>query len=366
MFKIQYLIYLYITLCVAMMIFNVFYMIYFNSRKKKIQKRNKALIRKIDSQIKLLESGLYVSKKHRKYLEQKLQNISNLYILEDALEIHKKEYTQKYIDENKAVFRELCKTYLKKDTVAKAYFAYILGKYKIGGNKPKTPITNYLFAMLEEESLYCVDNALIAFYRLGNLDNIIEAIEIIDKREVYQNTNIILKGMFAYEGSQEEMALRLWDKFDTFGYNVKIAIINYISIISKGEWNDTIYNLLKKGTLNKELKIAIINYFSKHHDERVQDILYQIVELPTLNNIEYIIATIKALVNYPGENTIQVLKKVILQKNHWNIQVEASKALNDLGLNYIQLIDIYNGENQKARNILKYISKRQKNNKIAV
>lgn len=285
MFEVQNLIYVYIALCFAMMIFNWFYMMYNNSSKKKMQKRDKKLIKKIDLQLALIQSGYQVSAKHKKYLEEKLKKVSNLYIFEEALSIYEEEDILKYIEEIKIIFIGLCKIYEKKDSITKAYFAYIIGKYKITKNNRNEQITSYLFQMLEEESIYSVDNAMRAFYKLENLNDIMKAIKIIDKKANYNNIDVITKGLLTYEGNKEELAKKLWEEFENYKEKLKSAIIQYISEISDGNWNDQMYNLLKEQKQTQGVKIAIIKYFEKHYDPRIKEILFKILKTPGMKNI---------------------------------------------------------------------------------
>lgn len=357
MFEIQNLIYIYMALCLAMMIFNLVYMIYNNSSTKNIQKRNKSIMKKIDMQITLLKSNCHVSARHKKYLEKKLLKVSNLYMLEETLKIYPKKYVEEYIEEVSSVITGLCKEYLKKNTLSKAYLAHFIANYEIGYKKDVVAVTNYLFNLLDSEDLYCIDNAMTALYKIGNLKDVKKAIKIIDKKESYQNIDMIVKGLLLYNGNPQVLAECLWEEFNTYSDKLKIAIIEYITIISDNDWNDEMLELLIISNVKKEVKMAVMNYFVKNQDERIREVLYKLVETTNIREADYLVIAIRALRNYPGEKTVAILKKM-LQKNQWNVQVEASKTLKYLDVDYFQLADIYNGENQKARNILRYVIKK--------
>ena len=359
MFEVQNLIYIYMILCVAMIVFNWFYMIHNTRTDKKMEKRDKQLIKKIDVQIALIKGKEHVSVKHKKYLEAKLVKVTNLYIFEETLNFHEKEYVNEYIEEIKMIFIKLCKIYTKKPAIEKAYFTYILGKFEIGNKLESEGVSAFLFDMLNEESIYCIDNAMSTICKIGNIRNIIKATKIIDKKSNYQNIEIIVKNLQNYKKDNQELSKKLWENFEGYSLKLKVVTINYISANANEYWNKIMYEKLLDTKEKIEIKIAIIKYFSKNYYENVKKELFNILKLKGIKNTEYIITAIKALKIYPGTDTILELKQ-ILQRNQWNIQTAASETLNYLGVNYLQLADIYNGENQKARRILKYVTYRQK------
>ena len=82
MLEIQYLIYVYMALCACMMIYNIVYTIYNRTTEKNIAKQKNSFVKKVRNQINLVESGLLLVAKHRKYLYSKLKWVHNLLIFE--------------------------------------------------------------------------------------------------------------------------------------------------------------------------------------------------------------------------------------------------------------------------------------------
>ena len=360
MFEVQNLIYVYMTLCFAMMIFNLAYMFYQSSSNKKIQRRNKTLMKRIDVQMSLIKNHETILEIHKSYLYHKLRRVANLYVFEETLEFYSPELVEVYLAQVEGVFINLCDVYIKKNSIEKAYFAYLLGKYKVGKKKEILAITKYLFHMLEEGSVYCVDNAMTTFYKLGDIENIVHALFIVDKKELYQNSLVIEKGFSLYKANEEEFADILWSIKDKLSLKIKIAIISYITKLSDNtKWNDEMYELLIDSNSKIELKKAIVEYFGVHYDERVRDELYKILRLPTSKYSDYIIETIRTLKIYPGKETIAALKD-ILKNEQWIFQIEAAETLNYLDVNYLQLLDIYDSQHQNARDILKYVISRER------
>lgn len=357
MFRVEYLIYFYIVLCVLMIFFNYFYMLHRSRRYKKIQQGNKKLIKYMEQEISCIINEYQITEKSKKYLKKKLKSVYNLYIVEDILNKHGLKIVEAYINEYKEVFCNLCKDYIKKDVIARSYFAYFVGKYRICNDR----VIEYLLSLLRDDEIYCIDNSLQALYSFGNVNYIIHAFKIVDSSTSYQNENMILKGLQTYTGDKEKLIEFFVKNFDVLTEKIKIVIIRYITEEMSNKWNEELYGLILDSKNNKKIKIEIIKYFAVHYDKRIKDILFKILELPVINNKEYIKVSVGVLKNYPGDDTIKALKKV-LQMKEWELQVEAAKVLNYLVSDSLKLADIYNGDNKNARHILRYIN--DKNKKI--
>ena len=57
--------------------------------------------------------------------------------------------------------------------------------------------------------------------------------------------------------------------------------------------------------------------------------------------------------NYPGEETVALLTKN-LRSTNWYIRYNAAESLNALGVEYGELVDIFDGRDGYARDILQF------------
>ena len=68
---------------------------------------------------------------------------------------------------------------------------------------------------------------------------------------------------------------------------------------------------------------------------------------------EYKAIGASALAKYKSKEVIDVLKDA-LKSNNWYIRYNASESLVSLDVEYMELVDIYNGADRYAREILEY------------
>ena len=74
---------------------------------------------------------------------------------------------------------------------------------------------------------------------------------------------------------------------------------------------------------------------------------------------EYTSIACFALASYPGERTIAVLKKNLSSRN-WYVRLNASQSLENLNLEYADFIDIFEGNDRYAGEMICYRFDRQK------
>lgn len=352
MFKIEYLIYIYMTLCACMMVFNIIYMIFTSSTEKSKNKSKNAIIKKINAQLNLVENGLKVSIRHKQYLYKKLKRTYNLLIFEYDLDLQAEDTVAKYIKEIQIIFNDLAIYYEKSDGIKKAYFAYIIDKYRIMENTKSSILVNTMYQFLKEDSIYCRDNSFKAIINSSNITYIIEALKILNKLEYYYYPDVIFKGLIQFKGNSEELGNRLWKEFEKLNTQIKIAIVRYANKL-KLDYKEEFYKTAIKEETEEEVKIEIIKYFGENYYELAQKLLIEFTKEKGIRNQKIIIESAKALKKYNNQATKEALK-MLMKRTDWEIKEAASESLSAISTSYYELADIYNGEDELARRILKY------------
>lgn len=352
MFEIQYIIYIYMALCACMMIFNIVYILYNKSSEKFYENENHGISKKINNQFKILQNNERVTVSHMRYLNFMLRGTENLLLFEQCIDKQDKKLVQKYLASVQYVFSELMPYYQKTDGIKKAYFAYIIEKYGISKDINDNVLKNSLYIFLEDESVYCRDYSLKALIKIGNSDDIIRALKKIEETNYYYYPEMILENLKQYKGDSAQLAERLWEKFKEFDENIQISIIRYISEKDL-DYTKTFYKLLADEQTNSKIKVELIKYYRENIYGQVKEILIQNLNLIGIENKDIIIKSAVTLQRYGGADTKEALK-MLLKRKDWDIRMTASESLILIGTSYYELADIYNGEDEIAREILKY------------
>ena len=67
----------------------------------------------------------------------------------------------------------------------------------------------------------------------------------------------------------------------------------------------------------------------------------------------FCLVSLTALRNYPGEDTLALLRKNLKSPN-WYIRYNAAESLNALGVDYGEFVDIFDGKDRFSREILQF------------
>ncbi|MHB1152431.1 MAG: HEAT repeat domain-containing protein [Eubacteriales bacterium] len=319
----------------------------------------------MEKQLKLISDGKTVEEYHKRYLQKRLRITGNLIAFDKALEtlVQKyKEETQKYFLNIHSVFIYLSFQFRHKDNIKTAYFAYIIGKFNVLKNISFSPVINEMMVMLHEESLYCRENALYAIYSSENCINVVKALLFIDKCNRFHHSDLLSDRLLSFKGSPAELAEALWKSFNQFSVRLKVVILDYIRY-SNIDMRDDILKLLSDQTQDDEIRFSCIRYFGRHYHAKAYPILIGFLEEAEKYRWEYGAVTAAALSAYPGEKTVSVLKKSLCNSN-WYIRFNASLSLQKFNLRYTDLIDILDGSDRYAREILLYRIEREALNRV--
>ena len=349
--KVEMLIYIYLAVCVSMILFNIACIFVFRHRDRKTDSSKIDLTDKIKTQ---LEQHT-VDAAHRKYLSRKLRRVGNLMAFDKTLEeMYDKEPDgiRWYLDELALVFVYLGQVYVKKNNLQAAYFPYIIQKYRICCGQNITTIIDAMLTLVHRPSLYCRENALQALYALGNAESVTQALRILDQNGYYYHAKLITDGLLEFSGDRETLSDLLWKELPAFSEKMQVAILDYFRF-SSDTHKERILGVLLSENCTDEVAYSCIRYFGKYHYESAFPYLLRFAESTDETRWEYAAIAATALGNYPDSRTEETLKN-LLHSNNWYVRYNASQSLDKLGLDYTDLIDIFEGDDRYAGEIMRY------------
>ncbi|MCI8485431.1 MAG: HEAT repeat domain-containing protein [Lachnospiraceae bacterium] len=312
---------------VIFFIFILFYSIvcfYFEKHEEELeQKRKEKLIILFEEREK---ANPVQKQKINKQILTKLKQLPYLYIFGEVLEKNDvliEGTIGKAVSKNSynPLFSSLALMYEKKDNVAKAYYAYILSFIK-----PKTKqVREFLKNCILSDSIYCVDNALLAYSSLGDVDIMIEAYLMMSKKNIYYDNRLVVEELANFAGSKEKLCKKLYQNFDKFNEQLRIGFLKFFRQC-RYDIRKELFEELKIKGLEKEVEIEMIRYFSKISYEEVASLLLEKLENNYYNDFEYDVVMIQTLANYPSDKTIKVLKNALSSYNY-HVRYNAGKSL---------------------------------------
>lgn len=349
------MIYVYLVICVGMIMFNIVSAVLSRSREKSIMKVSCGLENRMLEELRHCEESGEVREEHKAYLSKKLRNIGNMRAFDIALE---REYSKnpelikKYLHDLSGVFVSLAVGYSRKDAIEAAYFPYIIKKYKILKGRPIAALLDTMYLLLHEPSIYCRENAMQTIYTVGDPECVIKALRIVDGLPSFYHNKLLTDGLLNFEGNTENLSEALWENFEGFSLHMQIILLNYFRFSSGGH-GEKILKLMTDESRDDEIRFACIRYFGKYRFDRAYEYLLRYADYKNDARWEYSAIASSALCIYPCDQTVEVLKSNLYNRN-WYIRFNASQSLERLGLTYLDLIDIIEGKDRFASEILRY------------
>lgn len=359
--NIENMIYIYLFVCLSMIVFNVFTAIMFKRRDKRTVRVSESFKQRVERQLDRIRLGIPCDARHRRYLASKLKRSGNMIAFDRMLEavyINDAEAVKRYLSELDSVFVALCAYWCGKDRIEAAFFPYVIKKYRIIAFKTYPTINEMLIGLLDEPSIYCRENAMQALYTTGDSECIMQALKMIDKSELFYHGKLISDGLLNFVGSARELTARMIEAFDDFSVDMQINFLNYMRF-SNPDCREFAYSLLCDDKRDDEIHYSAIRYLGKYPYDKAYDKLYALADCSNDGRWEYSAIASSALASYPCERTKERLKSN-LSSRHWHVRYNSAEGLERMGTTYSELADILEGEDRYASEILRYRLQRKK------
>jgi len=353
--KIEIMIYVYIAICISMIAFNIVYVFVLRHREKALSANSKRFEKIIYEQIENIKNGEEIPEKHIKYLCKKLDRTAGITAFDRTLEsIFEKEpdMAQRYLVETFCVFEYLTHRYISKDTIKIAYFPYILHKYNILKHDDGEKMLDALLDLLRSVNVYCRENTLKALYSMQRPEVVVASLKIIDKNLSFHHPKLICDGLLNYNGDKDILKEMLLESFNVFSVVMQLNILNYFRF-GNIRCDKEMLEFLSNEKTNSELRFAATRYFEKFPIKEAESVIQEIAENLVGRTWEYQAIASSALKSYPGDVTFRILVENLSSSN-WHVRQNSAISLEKLGYTYHDLINVFDGNDRYAREIMRY------------
>lgn len=348
--KIEVLIYAYLTVCLAMIGFNIICIFMFRHNDREIERGRHDFIDEIRSQL----GKEQLDDTHRELLLKILSKTKGMMSFDKSLEAVSKEnpeQVREYLSRLDGVFIAMTEKYSRRNELQAAYFPYIIYRYKLFFGESLPQINYALTSLLRSPSIYSRENALHALYSIGVAKDVAEGLVTVDQSGCYHHKKLITDGLMEFSGDKKELDELLWEKLSRFSLNMQLAVLDYFRF-SSGEYKERMLNLLEEDN-DSEIHFCAIRYFGRYPYEPAYEKLISFVENESGYRWEYTAISCFALAAYPGRRTEKLLKKKLSSRS-WFVRLNAAQTLQRLGLEYADLLDIFEGGDRYAGEIMRY------------
>ena len=246
----------------------------------------------------------------------------------------------------------LTSSYSKKESTLHAFYVFVLKKYRF----PSYHCTNELIAnlkdLIESGDSSCAEGVMLAVYTMDDPDRVLEFLELVDNSEKFVHPKIISDGILSYAADRHTLNSCILSNLERFSPEMQVNLLNYLRFTDDSCCAE-ILKILENESANDEVRFCCIRYFGKYHYDPAYDLIAEFAELADNRRVEYAVVSLTALRNYPCDRTFRILSRQIHHSN-WYIRYNATESMEMLGIEYQDLIDIFDGRDRYAREMLQY------------
>ena len=353
---VELLVYIYLAVCLAMILFNIGTILFAKQRERINDKRSTVYVRLIREELERIARDEPAGQKTVSFLKRKLRHPEHLLVF---IQVVTQEYARvpeeirAFLTRFSDVFSGLSRDYERQsDPIRYAFFLYSIKVFgQMSGSTPPEDV-GILLRALRVPNTYCRENALQAIYSSGQTELVIRALAVIDSEHISHNKKLLSDGLLTFRGNKDELTDRLWDVFESFGVGMQTVILDFIRFCAPSH-RERLLDILTDENRSPELRFSCIRYFAKYPDAEAYPVLLEMAGDFGNRRWEYPAIACTALASYPGEKTVNTLKRA-LHVSNWYVRYNAAESLARLGVGYMDLIEVIDGNDRYAREILQF------------
>ncbi len=348
--QIEYLIYLYIFVCVCLMVFNTGFLLVRKSRKRTLEQRSEQLKKELRKQF-----GKEMSESYLNRLIKRLKKHRWLMAFDRAVSELNEESPEEMavcLEQMKRIFHALAKHYRKAPDMEQAYYAFIVAKYCRGWGRRAEDMMQIMVGLTCSKSPYVRENALRALYSLGDPYAVIYSMILLNENHIFHHQKLLVDGMNSFTGSHELLVRGLWERFDRFAPELQVVIVDYMRYQAM-DYRSGIAELLLNPKTDREVRLATLRYFRNRPYEPIRTTLYRYVQNVTIESWEEGALAATALGAFSDRETIRVLRNA-LTSQYWYLRFNSIEALQRIGIDEELEAEIVGGDDRYARELTQY------------
>ena len=269
-----------------------------------------------------------------------------------AAKEHAKYCFDRLIEDTAESMTALTSAYRKKDEIIQTYYAAFLRKYGYLRYSAPTNLVANMKDLVESGGTFACEHVLQAIYTSRDEKLVYEMLKVLDGKENFVHPKIVSDGLLSFQGNGAALQSLLLDRRKEFSVAMQVNIITYLRFAS-GAYCEQLFAVLEDVKENDEIRFACMRYFGKHRYEKAFRILADCAKNEKGERIEYSVVALTALRNYPSQKTFEILRSKI-SSPYWFVRYNAAESLEMLGVRYDELVDIFDGSDRFAREMMQY------------
>lgn len=347
---VRMIIYFYIFICVALLLFNLLYIFRSSSMKRKQAQKVQRWKKYFDS----LQEGAPQWETDK--VLRRLKSTEELIAFNTTLENEEQEHpgmVASYFRENRELVLRLVEEYGRKAAMEQAFMAYVIATFHPPIGDERSQLLELLLGYLENSTVYSRENVLNALYVLGNGQSVEHAFTLISQRGWYHDSRLLSDGLNRFQGNRDALVDRLWKSRAQLSECFQVGVVRFADTLRGNAFAEEFLQAMETEELPEETRFAMVRYFRRHVVPEAKPVLLQLLQGDAEGKRELAIAAATTLVSYPDSETRQALTNALHSQN-WYVRQNAARSLKAMGVTWEE-IQVSSGGDRYATEMLEYV-----------
>ncbi len=243
------------------------------------------------------------------------------------------------------------------DNDEKGYFAYILSTLDLKDLDPdqRRAYVDLALGLIENNSVFCRENALKALYSLGDPLSVAEALRRLGEDDRYHSEKLLADGMNSFKGDIDEFARILMSHFDEFSGHYQSAIISFLTRANIHSYDGVFKERLRDDSVSVDVKCDILRILMRLPSEEIRDILIGVLrEKGHSESWQTAAVAATGLSAYPNDSAVTDALSYGITSPSWDVRMNSANALVKLDPPKELVDGILNGSDRFASDALRF------------
>lgn len=340
------ILWIYILLCIALLLFDIFFLLFQNRRSLVAYRKNDALERQLREAIAARQDAGAFPPDFTETLPRKLSKTRNLLTLQEVIEDDPlaKTWFRPYVMEKMG-------EYARKSDGEQAYFTYLLSTFDYTQETPSAASLHELLGFLDTKSLYTFSNTMNCLYAIGEVSPLIEAMEKIDARTGFYHKKLLVDGLLSVRANVEALDKRLAENFSRYSPQLQECLLDYFRL--RGcDAAGLCMRVLKNDKSDPQVRYTAMRYFAKYPNRESYAYLMESLGNEEATWVQQLLA-IQGLQRYDTPAVRAAISEKVTSAN-WHVRINAVKYLHDHGMDRNEILEILERRDRYTNEALLY------------
>ena len=303
--SVRTVIYFYIFICVALLLFNLLYI----ARSGRVKRRQAKKVQHWENALDCFLDGDSARNSGKRLRQlKKTEELTAFCTAMERREQARPGSAAAFFRQNHAFILELAKEYGKRAAMERAFFAYVIAAFY---------------------PVFSRENVLNALYALGYVPSVEHAFILMSQRGWYHDPRLLSDGLSRFRGEKNALASRLWNCRDHLSECFQVGVIRFADSLDGDEFAEEFLRALETEPLPTESRFALVRYFRRHAVPYAEQTLLRLLKGEQEGRQELAIAAAFSLASYPDEEVRRALKEALHSLN-WYVRQNAARSLKTL------------------------------------